>query len=505
MMDTTPLLRLYAGRRLAQLEAQDAAAVQARLLRRLLRRAQSTEFGRAHGFASIDSVAAYQRQVPLRRYETFWEEWWQPAFPCLAGVTWPARIPYFALSSGTTSGVTKYIPVSRAMIRANRRAALDVLVWHVANRHDSRVLGGKSFVLGGSTALAKLGRGVRAGDLSGIAAAEVPWWARRRYFPAPDLALIEDWECKVATLAPLSLEQDIRSLSGTPSWLLLFLDHVAALRPDLPRRLDVLYPGLELIVHGGVSFAPYRSRFAGWFAGTRICTREVYPASEGFVAIQDRGSDEGLRMLLDNGLFYEFVDPAEIDNPHARYWVGDVQAGREYALVLTSNAGLWSYVLGDTVTLCTTSPPRLLVTGRTAYMLSVTGEHVIGREIDAAIEAAARAAAVTVVEYAAAPLLPESGARAGHIFIVELAARPEAVDIPRFAGTLDQTLARLNADYRAHRQGEYGMLAPTVRLVRPGTFAAWMRHRGRLGGQNKVPRVINDPALLDDLIGFSAR
>jgi len=505
VIDATPLLRGYARRRLAALDALDTAATQARQLRRLLRRAQATRFGRAHRFAGIGSVTEYQRQVRLRPYEALWEEWWQPAFPRLAGATWPGRIPWLALSSGTSSGTTKYIPVSPAMARANRRAALDVLVWHAAGRPDSRVLAGRSFVLGGSTALTRLRPGVRAGDLSGIAASEVPWWARRRTFPPPHLALIEDWDRKIATLAPLSLAQDIRSLSGTPSWLLLFLERLAALRPDLPRRLDAFYPGLELIVHGGVGFAPYAGRFAAWIGDAAIATREVYAASEGFIAIQDRGPGEGMRMIPDNGLFYEFVDPAAIGDPRApRRWIGDVRAGREYALALTSNAGLWSYLLGDIVMLTGTAPPRLLVTGRTSDTLSVAGEHVTGREIDTAIAAAGRAIGAEVGEYAAAAHLPGAGARAGHIFVIEFAEPPASADLRRFAAALDATLTRLNADYRAHRQGGYGMLEPEVRLASPGSFAAWMRRRGRIGGQNKVPRVIGDPALLQDLLAFIA-
>ena len=315
--------------------------------------------------------------------------------------------------------------------------------------------------------------------------------------------MIEDWESKVATLAPLSLAETITSFSGTPSWMLLFLQKLAALRPG--KRLAELYPALELVVHGGVGFAPYRARFAAWLDGSAAETREVYPASEGFIAIADRGDGEGLRLMLDNGLFYEFVRPADLagGNPDRR-WIADAELGTEYALVLSSNAGLWSYVLGDTVRLIERTPPRLLVSGRTAWSLSVAGEHLIGEELDAATAMAARASGGTVTDYAAAAVPPDAAdPRGGHLFIVELDSAPAGQE-EKFAAALDAALARLNADYAAHRQGGYGLRPPRVMLAPPGSFAAWMRHRNRLGGQNKVPRVVADAALLADLTGFLA-
>jgi hypothetical protein len=503
MLDATPLLRAYAHRRLRLLAGLDPARAQQAELLRLLRRAGGTAFGREHGFARIARVEEYQRLVPLRRWEEFWRDWWQAAFPRLTNVTWPGTIGYFANTSGTTGAATKRIPVSAAMVRANRRAALDVLAFHLARHPASRVLAGRNFILGGSTALERLAPGILAGDLSGIAAAEIPFWARGRTFPPRALALIENWESKVAALAPLSLAEPITSFSGTPSWMLLFLRKLAALRPG--KLLAELYPALELVVHGGVGFAPYRAPFAAWLAGSAAETREVYPSSEGFIAIADQGDGDGLRLVLDNGLFYEFVRPADLasGNPDRR-WIADAELGTDYALVLSSNAGLWSYVLGDTVRLIERTPPRLLVSGRTAWSLSVAGEHLIGEELDAAMAAAARMTGATVADYAAAAVPPDAAdARGGHLFIVELDGAARGGEAA-FAAALDAALARLNADYAAHRHGGYGLRPPLVMLAPPGSFAAWMRQRNRLGGQNKVPRVIADPALLRDLTSFLA-
>jgi hypothetical protein len=504
MLDATPLLRAYARARLAQLARLDPVAAQTHTLMMLLRAARATRFGAAHGFAAIGSVADYQARVRLRRYEDFWDEWWQPHFPQLRGITWPDAIPYFAYTSGTERGVTKYIPVSRAMTRANRRAALDVLAFHVASRPRSRILGGRQLVLGGSTKLVDLAPGVRGGDLSGIAALEVPWWARSRYFPRRDLALLADWEEKTARLAPLSLAADVRSIAGTPSWMLLFFEQLARLHPERGRTLAAFYPRLELIIHGGVSFAPYRERFAAWLGDSRAETREVYPASEGFIAVADRGPDEGLRLILDNGLFLELVPLAELDRPAPRRaWIANAEIGVDYALAVTSNAGLWSCLLGDTVTLVERDPPRVLVTGRIAHDLSVFGEHLTSRELDMAIAAAARAIGASVADYAAAATLDERDSRGRHLFIVEFAdPAPGEEPAAAFARTLDAELARQNADYADHRRNDFGVRPPRVHAVPPGTFAAWMRRRGRLGGQNKVPRVIRDPDLLQDLRHF---
>ena len=501
MLDATPLLRAYARRRLHALARQEPVATQRRELLRLLHTARTTRFGVSHSFAGIREVAEYQERVRLRRWEDFWQDWWQRPFPRLTDISWPGTIPAFANTSGTTGAANKRIPVSRAMMRSNRRAALDVLVFHLAARPASRVLAGRNFLLGGSTALETLAPGIVAGDLSGLAAADIPRYARARTFPPRDLALIEDWESKIATLAPLSLAAQVTSISGTSSWLLLFFEELGRLRPGA--RLAELYPELELVVHGGVGFAPYRAGFAAWLAGSRAETREVYPASEGFFAIADRGDGEGLRLLLDNGIFYEFVRPADLDDDlPPRRWIADAELGEEYALVLSTNAGLWSYVLGDTVTLVSRDPPRVLVSGRVSWSLSVAGEHLIGQELDAGMAAAAEAVGGTIADYAAASLPPDAGdARGGHLFIVELDGAPPDRAVG-FAAALDTALARLNADYAAHRQGGFGLRDPRVVLVPPGTFVAWMRARGKLGGQNKVPRVIADAALRDSLRAF---
>jgi len=482
--DATPLLRLVTKRRIARLLAMDPAAAQEALLLRLVRRAAGTRFGAMHGFDRIHGVADYQARVPLRRYEQFWSDWWQPAYPVLRDVTWPGRIPYFALSSGTASGRTKYIPVSWAMVRANRGAGLDVLAWHLHGHRGSRILGGLSFMLGGSTALERPAPGVRQGDLSGIAAAEVPLSLAAWSFPPRHLALLADWDRKLAALTEATPHSHIRLLSGTPSWLVMLLERLAA-RHGMPPL-----PKLDLLVHGGVAWAPYRARIAP-FLPAGCTTREVYPASEGFIAIADRGDGEGMRLNLDRGCFFEFVPLEELGAPNPRrHWAATIETGIDYAVIVTSCAGLWAYVLGDTVRFIGRNPPRLLVTGRTSYHLSAFGEHLVAEEIEAALLKTAAAQGIAVAEYTVGPVF--RGTRGLHRWLVEPAGKADPAAAPRLAEALDAALMAGNEDYAQHRRS--GQLQPPeLVMLQPGAFAAWMRAQGRLGGQHKVPRVIADP------------
>lgn len=505
MIDVTPLARLYARRRLRRLAGLAPAAVQEAQLLSLVHQAAATRFGRDHGFDRIGSVAAFQRQVPLRRYEDFWDGYWRRPFPRLRDCAWPGEIPFFALTSGTSTGVTKYIPCSHEMVASNIRAAGDLLVHHLANRPQSRLLGGLSLMLGGSTGLAVETPGVRSGDLSGIAAFTAPWWARLRLFPPRDLSLIADWEEKIGRLAPLALRSDIRLLGGVPSWLLAFFDRLDALQPPAGGGLGRLcdhFPNLELVIHGGTGFAPYRARFEALLEGSHAELREVYPASEGFIALADRGEGEGLRLLIDNGLFFEFVPTAELDSSSpTRHWIASAERDVDYAVVVSTCAGLWAYVLGDTARFVDLAPPRILVTGRTGSSLSAFGEHLIEAEIERAVAAAAQAIGAAVRDFTVGPVYPRGpGEVGGHLYVVEFMEEPpDGRRLAAFAAALDRTLCALNADYRDHRAHDLAMTAPRVAAARPGAFARWMKARGRLGGQHKAPRIQPGGAALEAL------
>jgi len=295
-------------------------------------------------------------------------------------------------------------------------------------------------------------------------------------------------------------------ISGIPAWLLIFFDKLSALKPETAGKLSDIYTNLEMIVHGGVNFSPYVGRFREALAGSSAELREVYPASEGFIAVADRGYGDGLRMNLDHGLFFEFVPLEELDSPTpTRHWIENVVRDTNYAVVLTTCAGLWSYVIGDTVRFVDTETPRILVTGRTSYYLSAFGEHLIGEEIEDGIVTAAQQIGVDIVDYTVGPIFPEqAGELGGHLFIIEFvgeAPAPENLEI--FAATLDQRLSQRNEDYAAHRSGGFGLKPPTILAVNTGCFAAWMKGRGKLGGQNKVPRIITNLGMLSELVEFT--
>jgi hypothetical protein len=504
MFNATPFLKLYARYRAGQISSLNQVKTQEDQLFHLIAKARATRFGQDHGFSKIWSVEDYQTNVPLRTYEQFWNEYWQKDFPKHDNITWPGVTPFFAVSSGTSSGVTKYIPFTPEMQRSNTRAGLDLLVYHLQNRPHSAIFGGRSFMLGGSTDLVEQSPGIFSGDLSGIAVKTLPWWARARYFPDQRTALLKDWEEKISILTEQSLVSDIRMISGVPSWMLIFFDKLFARKPDLEALIKNFYPNLEMLVHGGVRFSPYLNQFKDLLKGSNAELREVYPASEGFIAIADRGSDEGLRLNLDNQIFFEFVPVDELnsENP-TRYWIKNVEPDVNYAIVLTTCAGLWSYILGDTVRFIEREPARILITGRTSYYLSAFGEHLIAEEIDDAVSHSAATLGVTLTDYCVAPLYPQSaGELGGHIYCIEPSEAGASLNIEQFADLLDQRLCKRNEDYEAHRARGFGLKAPTIKILNPGTFAEWMKSRGKFGGQNKVPRIITDQKLLDSLLKF---
>ncbi len=504
----------WARQRVAHLDSRPAGCMQEKTLLRLVRRARRTRFGRDHDFGRIRSLADYQARVPLRDYETFWSQYWRPAFPVLDGVTWPGLIPYFALSSGTTSGATKYIPVSRAMLRSNRRAALTVLALFLAAHPATPLFSGRLFFLGGSTDLRTLTRTpgpVRAGDLSGIAAREVSPLLRPCTFPPLDLALLQDWDEKLRLLAERGASLPITMLSGVPSWLLVLFDRLRQITGK--EHVAEVWPHLRLVIHGGTRFDPYRKLFRERIGSPDVCLLDTYPASEGYVASEDPRHGL-LRLLPDHDVFFEFVPCEDLGSARpARHTAAAVQTGVPYAVVLTTCAGLWSYILGDTVCFERREPPLLRFTGRTKDFLSAFGEHLIGDEVERAVAAAAEEAGTAVVDFHVGPVFPGPflpsplggeglGVRGRHRFLVAFADAVGAGAVAAFARALDAGLCRLNEDYAAHRRGDLALLAPEVVAVPAGALAAWLRGRGQLGGQHKVPRMDSTGLLTDQLHTF---
>jgi hypothetical protein len=495
----------YARNRVAELDHLNVDRVQERILLRLIEQGASTVFGREHDFSSIRSIADYQERVPLRDYEAFWETYWRRPFPHLAGITWPEVIPYFGLSSGTTTGATKYLPLSRPLLRSNTRAALTTLSWFVSAHPGTSLFTGRLFFLGGSTDLVELGRHPRhgrilGGDLSGIASIEASAWMRPFTFPPVEMALLKDWEQKMTLLAETAASLPITMLSGVPSWMLVLFDRLRQVTGK--QYIADIWPTLRLVIHGGTKFDPYRELFLQQIGSEAVRFTEVYPASEAYLAAQDHRFGSLLRLIPDHAIFFEFVPIEDLDSPRpARHTIPEVELGVNYAVVLTNCAGCWSYILGDTVIFEKRNPPLLRFSGRTRYFLSAFGEHLISEEVERAIAEAAHATHSAVVDFHVGPRFPETTTQPGrHRYLVEFADSPP--DLAWFATELDRVLCRINEDYAAHRQGDLTMLLPEIVVVPRGGFASWMKAHGKLGGQHKVPRMDNSGEITSEMSRF---
>ena len=486
----------YSRRRVRELEHADPVDLQERSLRDLVREASRTRFGRDHGFDSIESFADYQSRVPLRTYEDLWESYLKDRYPCFENLTWPGLIPYLATTSGTTTGTTKYIPVTRGMIASNRKAAQTMIAYHLANKPDSRLFRGKLFMLGGSSALDHPSARVGQGDLSAITSQTISPLLRPYSFPPLDLALDPNWDRKLTAMAERSLTEPITLVSGVTSVLLSLFQRLL----DLSGKSTVaeIWPSLEVVVHGGVKFDPYREATIAYLGDDSIRIQESYPCSEGFIAFGDRETDL-LRLVFDHGIFYEFVPLEELGSERpTRHWLGNAEVGVNYAIVVTTCAGLWSHVIGDTIRFDRLVPPLLTFTGRTKYTLSPFGEHLISEEIEAAIAHASSSTGASVRDWHVGPVFV--GSPGYHRYVIEFLRAPE--DLESFRRALDEDLVHRNDHYAWFRADGGGMPAPAIVVVRQGGFDDWMRSRGKLGGQHKVPRIDSSGQLSEQLVGF---
>lgn len=503
-----------AGLRAARMARRHArggdAARQQETWRELVRNFAATEFGREHGLHPGMSYDRFRMQVAPRVYEDL-----VPALERMkagaADVLWPGRCAHYAVSSGTTAGRTKYLPITRAMLGHFRTTGLDALCTYARRAGGASVFRGRHLFLGGSTALTPLpGTGeFRAwgGDLSGITALNLPRWAERQlYEPGREIAQMADWPAKLRAMAERTTRRDLTLLAGIPSWLLIFAAEVRARTGR--KTLKEVWPGLECLVHGGVPLGPFAAELRD-VLGPGVTFHEVYPASEGFIAVQDDAPEAGLRLLTAAGIFYEFLplatfDPARLGRLATEVRpLAEVEAGVDYALVMTTPGGLCRYVIGDVVRFVSVAPPRLVYAGRTALQLSAFGEHVIEKELTDALTGVATRHGLTVANFHVAPRFPDPSRgepRGRHEWWIELrsGAGPTAQAPERLALELDRELQRLNDDYEAKRRGG-GLDVPRVRLLLAGTFERWLRARGKWGGQNKMPRCRSDRTVADEL------
>ncbi len=484
-------LAKHAARRIARWSA-NAVAAQEAIFRQLLEKGSRTAFGREHGFAQIHTYEAFRERVPIRDYEAL-RPWIERIKTGEHDVLWPGRPAYFAKTSGTTSGV-KYIPLTRDSLPNHFGTARNALFNYYARTGNGAWADGKMIFLSGSPEMEDVG-GIPTGRLSGIVNHQVPAWLRTNQLPSYATNCIEAWEEKVERIVEETLGQDMRLISGIPPWVQMYYERLLARSGK--QYVRELFPNYSMFVYGGVNFEPYRAKLEQ-LVGQRIESLETYPASEGFIAFQDDPSNRALLLNAASGIFFEFVPAAEIfnDNP-TRLWLKDVELGVNYVLLINNNAGLWGYNIGDTVEFVSLNPPRILVTGRVKHFISAFGEHVIGKEVEEALLQAAQAQDVRVVEFTVAPqIAPPEGGLPYHEWLIEFDEPPR--DPAAFAAALDAAMVEQNIYYRDLIEG--GILRPLVVQALPrDAFRNYMKTEGKLGGQNKVPRLSNDRKIAEGL------
>lgn len=504
-MSVTSIARLYFGRidRSVMRSATDVESSQRVTLASLLRRARQTETGRRYGFGSIESAAEYAGRVPVTGYEQLRHD----VMRMVRGerdILWPGRCRRFAQSSGTSGGVSKYIPLTDdSLRRCHYRGGSAVVARYLANYPDSRLFGGKSLVLGGSYAsTVEHGAGVKVGDLSATLIDCINPIANLKRVPSKRIALLEDWRVKLPAMVDAVVKADVRSLSGVPSWMMTLIEHVMAKAGA--ERLHQVWPGLEVFFHGGISFDPYRRPYDTLIESGRMRYMETYNASEGFFAIQDDPEIRAMMLLTDADVYYEFVPVAYADDPDGHAipaW--EVSEGETYALVITSSNGLWRYMIGDTVRVMSTSPLRIVIAGRTQSYINAFGEEVMVHNADAAIRRACEETGAEIADYTAAPVYAGDRRRGHHQWLIEW--RREPADTEVFADALDKALRAVNSDYDAKRSGGIFLDRAEVVTVSEGTFDRYLALTGKLGGQRKVPRLKNDRSVADKIIGLTGR
>lgn len=501
-MNLTKIIRPYFLKRVRQFSQASTCVevTQRRVLQQLIASARNTLWGQNHGYDSIKSYETFIQKVAVTPYEEI-----RPlVMRMIAGekdILWPGRTLRFAQSSGTSDGKSKYIPITADSLKLNHyRGGADVVCHYLNLYPDSRMFGGKNFILGGSFANElnlPTGSSVKVGDLSANLIEAINPIANLARIPSKKIALMANWHEKLPALVEAALHADVRSISGVPSWFLTVLTQT--LEAAGATEIHQVWPNLEVFFHGGISFVPYREQYNRIIDPTRMRYLETYNASEGFFAVQDTRESSAMALIIDAGVFYEFIP---LDDPTAAplpAW--EVEQGKIYALLISSCNGLWRYPIGDTVKIESTSPLRITIAGRTKHYINAFGEEVMVHNTDAALAKACTAHSCHVANYTVAPVYTAEGQRGHHQWLIEFSQQP--ADINAFAQTLDRLLTEENSDYQAKRSGDIFLAQLAITEATPGLFDRWLESTGKLGGQRKVPRLSNDRRIIEAMLRFN--
>ena len=493
------IVSLVNSKRIKQIETfkKEPGETQLRQLRFLLDEAQDTFIGREYKFKSIKSDSIFRERVPVIDYESV-----KPYIERLKrgekDLLWPGEIKWFAKSSGTTSSKSKFLPVSKESLEdCHFRGGRDVVALYLENRPDSDMFSGKCFVLTGSHQINSFSSDSYYGDLSAILVENMPFWTHFVRTPKPSVALMDEWEAKMEKLTETTVNENVTSLAGVPSWFLVVLKKI--LKKTGKSNLLEVWPGLELFMHGGINFTPYREQYKALIPSPKMNYMETYNASEGFFAIQDDLSQEGMLLMLDYGIFYEFMPLSELGKPYPEtYTIEEVELNKEYALIITTNGGLWRYLIGDTVRFVSLYPHRIIITGRTKHFINAFGEELIIDNAVKGLKIACEKTGAEIHEFTAAPVFMSENTKGRHQWIIEFEKKPE--NINEFARILDEALKSLNSDYEAKRYKDMTLEQLEIIEARKNLFIDWLKSKNKLGGQHKVPRLANNREYIDELI-----
>lgn len=465
----------------------------------LISTAKNTEFGKSYGYADIESVDKFVERVPIGTYEDH--------FPNIErimkgeqNILWPSDVKWFAKSSGTTNANSKFIPVSpEALEDCHMKGGKDLIAMYLNNRPDSQMFEGKNLSIGGSHQINQLDPSGDSsyGDVSAVIMKNMPLWAKYVRTPSEEVALLDNWDEKIELMAQEVAFENVTSMSGVPTWTLLILQRVMEIRGV--DNVSDMWPDLEAFFHGAVAFGPYRKLFESMISSQKMQYIEMYNASEGVFGISDTTNNDEMLLMLDYGIFYEFIPAEEVDKEDPKVvQLAEVELGKNYAIVISTNSGLWRYMIGDTIRFTSLSPYRIKISGRTKHFINAFGEEVIVENAEAAITYACDKTDAVIENFTAGPIYLQQDKQGGHEWIIEFAREPQ--DIKQFTVLLDQHLQEINSDYQAKREMDLALVAPVIHAVPKGTFYKWMKKRGKLGGQNKVPRLNNNREYIEDIL-----
>jgi GH3 auxin-responsive promoter len=471
--------------------------VQNEVLKSLIESGKNTEWGKNHKFQNIVKYQDFNEQVPLTNYEQL-KPYIDRMLDREQNLLWDTDINWFAKSSGTTTGKSKFLPVSKeALEDCHYKGGKDLLSLYYNQIPDRKLYKGKHLILGGSAEIINLGKDSYFGDLSAIILKNMPWWAEIRRTPSKEIALMSDWEEKIEKLAHSTIDQDIYILAGVPSWCLVLCNRILEITGK--KNLREVWPNLELYMHGGVNFDPYREQFHNLIPFDDMNYVETFNASEGFFGIQDDFSINELLLMLDYGIFFEFISMSDFDGINSKNVVPleKVEIGENYAMVITTNAGLWRYIIGDTVRFTSEKPYRFKITGRINSFINAFGEELIVENAESAITATCLKTNAEVSNYTVAPIYMQGGQGGSHEWLIEFRKEPD--NLEAFTHILDGELKALNSDYEAKRQADLSLQMPQIQLASKGLFEQWLKSANKLGGQHKIPRLSNNREFIDQL------